>query len=159
MNKMLDYTQIKNEVLKDSISDFLSILRDKSADFLKSYEIKTVLHSEYAEVYFEQSSQVMMEDLVENLVAVLGIHVLYAVKSDDGKTFKAVAYSVPVENSMYIIYLSSQQYGIVDSMTVCFYDSLDIMYKQVCNEYTNVPKQSVFVLEKEQRSVMVSSFI
>lgn len=159
MNKLLDYTQIENEVLKDSISDFLSILREKSADFFKSSEIKTVLHSEYAEVYFEQNSQMMMEDLVQNLVEVLGVHVLYAVKSDEGKNYKAVAYSVPVENSMYIIFLSSQQYGLLDSMTVYFYDSIEKMYKQVCKEYSSQPKHSVFVLEKEQRSEMASSFM
>lgn len=159
MNKLLDYTQIENEILKDSISDFLSVLREKSADFFKSSEIKTVLHSEYAEVYFEQNSQMMMEELVEDLVKVLGVHVLYAVKSYDDKTYKTVAYSVPVENCMYIIHLSSQQYGLLDSMTVCFFDSIEVMYKQVCKEYTGMPKMSAFILEKEQRQEMVASFM
>lgn len=159
MNKLLDYTQIENEVLKDSISDFLSMLREKATSFFAASEIRTVLHSEYAEVYFEQNSQLMMEDLVENLVEILGVHVLYAVKSNDDTTYKAVLYSVPVENSMYIIFLSSKQHGIVESMTVNFFDSIEIMYKQVCEEYSSQPKHSVFVLEKELRSEMVANFI
>lgn len=159
MNKLIDYTQIKNDVLKDSISDFLSILRDKSSDFFMFSDIKTVLHSEYAEVYFEQDTQAMMEDFVENLVKVLGTHVLYAVKSEDDTSYKTVLYSVPVENSMYVIYLSSQQHGIVDSMTMNFYDSMEVMYKQVCKEYSAMPRQSVFVFEKEQHSEMVANFM
>lgn len=159
MNKLINYTQIENETLKDSIDDFLSILRGKSPAYFSSVKVTTVLHSEFAEVFFQLNSQVMMEDMAEELAEKLGVHILYAVKYDNGKIYKAVAYSVPVENRMYIVFLDSQQYGIMDSLTVYFYDSMDDMYKQVCKEYTNRPKTSVFVLEKEAYSKMLGSFI
>ena len=97
MNELIDYTLIENEILKDSISDFLSEIREKSPEYFNSLGVKTVLHRGYAEVFVLLNKQVMMEHLVDELANVLGIHVLYAVRDNKGQTYKAVAYSVPVE--------------------------------------------------------------
>lgn len=158
MNELIDYTLIENEILKDSISDFLSEIREKSPEYFNSLGVKTVLHRGYAEVFVLLNKQVMMEHLVDELANVLGIHVLYAVRDNKGQTYKAVAYSVPVENKMYVIHLASQQYGVIENMTVNFYDSLEIMYKQVCKEFTNMPKFDMFILEKEKYSDVINSF-
>ena len=115
MNILVDYNQLENEVLKDSISDFLSEMRENLPEVFNSLEMKTVLHGNYAEVYFQLCSQAMIEELTDDLARKLGCHVLYAVKKDEGKDYKVVAYSMPVENRMYIIYISSWQYGVVDS--------------------------------------------
>lgn len=157
MNILVDYNQLDNEVLKDSISDFLSELRGNLPELFNSVEMKTVLHGNYAEVYFQLSSQAMIEELTDDLAQKLGCHVLYAVKRGEGKDYKVIAYSIPVENKMYIIYISSQQYGVVDSVTVHFYDSLENMYKQITKEYTSAPKQC-FILEKEKFSEVLRNF-
>ena len=157
MNILVDYNQLDNEVLKDSISDFLSELRGNLPELFNSVEMKTVLHDNYAEVYFQLSSQAMIEELTDNLAEKLGCHVLYAVKKDEGKDYKVIAYSIPVENKMYIIYISSQQYGVVDSMTVHFYDSMENMYRQITKEYASAPKEC-FILEKEKFSEVLRNF-
>lgn len=36
MNELIDYTLIENEILKDSISDFLSEIREKSPEYFNS---------------------------------------------------------------------------------------------------------------------------
>lgn len=62
----------------------------------------------------------MMEDLVEWLEKKLGLHILYASKQNYGKLLKAAAYSTPVDGSMFIIHMGSEQYGVIDSLTVPF---------------------------------------
>lgn len=119
--------------------------------------MKTVLHRGYAEVFVLLNKQVMMEHLVDELANVLGIHVLYAVRDNKGQTYKAVAYSVPVETNV------CHSSGFTTTwchrnMTVNFYDSLEIMYKQVCKEFTNMPKFDMFILEKEKYSDVINSF-
>ena len=64
MNELIDYTLIENEILKDSISDFLSEIREKSPEYFNSLGVKTVLHRGYAEVFVLLNKQVMMEHLV-----------------------------------------------------------------------------------------------
>lgn len=157
MNILVDYNQLENEVLKDSISDFLSEMRENLPEVFNSLEMKTVLHGYYAEVYFQLCSQAMIEELTDDLARKLGCHVLYAVKEGEGKDYKVVAYSMPVENRMYIIYISSWQYGVVDSMTVHFYDSMENMYRQITKEYTSAPKLC-FILEKEKFSEVLRNF-
>ena len=157
MNILVDYNQLENEVLKDSISDFLSEMRENLPEVFNSIEMKTVLHGNYAEVYLQLCSQAMIEELIDDLARKLGCHVLYAVKEGEGKDYKVIAYSMPVENRMYIIYISSWQYGVVDSMTVHFYDSMENMYRQITKEYTSAPKQC-FILEKEKFSEVLRNF-
>ena len=43
MNILVDYNQLENEVLKDSISDFLSEMRENLPEVFNSLEMKTVL--------------------------------------------------------------------------------------------------------------------
>ena len=56
MNELIDYTLIENEILKDSISDFLSEIREKSPEYFNSLGVKTVLHRGYAVCTIEQAS-------------------------------------------------------------------------------------------------------
>lgn len=158
MNELVDYTLIENEILKDSISDFLSEIREGSSEFFNSVDLKTVLHGDCAEVFVELNKQVMMEDLVDSLAKDLGVQILYAARSEDGQTYKAVAYSIPVENRMYVIHLASRQHSIVENMTVNFYDSLEVMYKHVAKEFTAMPKSNFFFFEKEKFSDVINSF-
>lgn len=158
MNELVDYTLIENEILKDSISDFLSEIRERMPEYFNSIDLNTVLHHDCAEVFIVLNKQVMMEDFVDGMAKSLGVHVLYAARSTDGQTYKTVAYSIPVENRMYVVHLASRQHSVMENMTVNFYDSLEIMYKQVANEFTNKPKGEVFFLEKERLSDVINNF-
>lgn len=158
MNVLVDYNQIEDEGLKNAISEFLSEMRDNFPELFNSLDMKIVQHTKYAEAYFQLNSQIMIEELTDRLAKELGCHILYAIKMDGDKSYKVVAYSTPIENKMFIVYLNSQQYGVLDSITVHFHESLDCMYKQISGEYASIPKRSVFVLEKEKYSDMVKCF-
>ena len=104
------------------------------------------------------SKQVMMEDLVEWLEKKLGLHILYASKQNYGKLLKAAAYSTPVDGSMFIIHMGSEQYGVIDSLTVHFYDSAETMLlgiQHVLRDVTRVPAE---VLEYQKMDEILSFF-
>ena len=72
--------------------------------------------------------------------------------------YKVVAYSTPVEDEMFVVYLSSTNYGIVDSMTVFFFDSLETMYYQLLSEGNRMPKLQKDILEQESYEETLSNF-
>lgn len=137
-----DYNLLESEEWKDSINTLFLELRSKLPEFFKEVPLPTIPHEDYVEVVIPTSKQVMMEDLVEWLEKKLGLHILYASKQNYGKLLKAAAYSTPVDGSMFIIHMGSEQYGVIDSLTVHFYDSDETMLlgiQHVLREVTRVP--------------------
>ena len=137
-----DYNLLESEEWKDSINTLFLELRSKLPEFFKEVPLPTIPHKDYVEVVIPASKQVMMEDLVEWLEKKLGLHILYASKQNYGKLLKAAAYSTPVDGSMFIIHMGSEQYGVIDSLTVHFYDSDETMLlgiQHVLREVTRVP--------------------
>lgn len=88
----------------------------------------------------------------------LGLHILYASKQNYGKLLKAAAYSTPVDGSMFIIHMGSEQYGVIDSLTVHFYESDETMLlgiQHVLRDVTRVPAE---VLEYQKMDEILSFF-
>lgn len=139
-----DYNLLENEEWKDSINTLFLELRSKLPEFFKEVPLPTIPHEDYVEVVIPASKQVMMEDLVEWMEKKLGLHILYASKQNYGKLLKAAAYSTPVDGSMFIIHMGSEQYGVIDSLTVHFYDSDETMLlgiQHVLRDVTRVPAE------------------
>ena len=88
----------------------------------------------------------------------LHLHVLYATREEDGKVYKAVAYSTPVEDEMLVFYFSSTQYGLIDSMTVFIFESLETMYCHLLNERNRMTRLQKNILEQESYAKMLSHF-
>ena len=81
-----------------------------------------------------------------------------ASKQNYGKLLKAAAYSTPVDGSMFIIHMGSEQYGVIDSLTVHFYDSDETMLlgiQHVLRDVTRVPAE---VLEYQKMDEILSFF-
>lgn len=153
-----DYNLLESEEWKDSINTLFLELRSKLPEFFKEVPLPTILHEDYVEVVIPASKQVMMEDLVEWLEKKLGLHILYASKQNYGKLFKAAAYSTPVDGSMFIFHMGSEQYGVIDSLTVHFYDSDETMLlgiQHVLRDVTRVPAE---VLEYQKMDEILSFF-
>lgn len=89
----------------------------------------------------------------------LGAHILFASSEENGRIIKVEAYSTPVENSMYAIYLSSDQHGVIDSITVFFFDSLDVMYHHLRKDYQSITKVVGDIIEKQSLQDLVGIFI
>ena len=116
-------------------------------------------HDDFAEVVWQTKMQVMAEDLTDSLEKKLGAHILFASSEENGRIIKVEAYSTPVENSMYAIYLSSDQHGVIDSITVFFFDSLDVMYHHLRKDYQSITKVVGDIIEKQSLQDLVGIFI
>ena len=159
MEVITDVACVKNEIYKDSIYNLFNILMLKMAETFGSQKYEIYIHYDYAEVVWKTKQQVMAEDLTDSLEKKLDAHIMYASKEDDGKVVKVEAYSTPVENNMYVIYLSSNQHVVVDSMTVAFFDSLEIMYYHLRKDYQGITNVEADIIEKQSLKDLVGIFI
>ena len=89
-------------------------------NFLKSYPKFRTIHND---TFYRR-------DTVSNI--------LYAYKELDGSGYRIVAYTMPYQDEMYIVFVDSQQYGIVDEMHVAFFESLDVMFGWLRKGYDDV---------------------
>lgn len=153
-----DIMTVENEILRSSIFNLYNILRLKLPEYFDLQKFEIYVHDDFAEVKWMAKKQVMAEDFTQLLDERIKVHVLFASKEDYGKTYKVEAYSTPVENSMYVIYMYSSQYGIVDSINVSFFDSMEIMYQQLRKDYQQVTAAPYEILEKQTLRNLIDIF-
>lgn len=158
MEKILNLNTLGEGALKRSALLFNQKLIKLLPDYFTNQQTGIIQHSSFAEIVFPMNEQCMLENFTSQLEEKLHVHVLYASREEGGKEYKVIAYSSPVEDEMYIIYLSSTQYGVVDSLTVFFFDSIETMYCQLLKERNLMPKIQRDILEKEPYAEMLSHF-
>lgn len=159
MEKIIDVACVKDEIYKDSIYNLSKILVLKMSDTFDEQQYEIYIHDDFAEVVWQTKMQVMAEDLTDSLEKTLGAHILFASSQENGRIIKVEAYSTPVENSMYAIYLSSDQHGVIDSITVFFFDSLDVMYHHLRKDYQSITKVEGDIIEKQSLQDLIGIFI
>lgn len=159
MEKITDVACVKNEIYKVSIYNLSKILELKMPEFFGEQQYEISIHDDFAEVVWNTKKQVMAEDLTDLLEKKLDAHILFASSEEDGKKVKVEGYSTPVENSMYIVYLSSNQHGVLDSITVFFFDSLETMYHHLRKDYQGITTVEKDIIEKQSLKELVSIFI
>lgn len=159
MEKTIDYTALAEGTYKRSIFLLYRKLIKLLSFYFSEQQIGAVQHSYFVEVVFNMNDQQMLENFISDLEEKLHIHVLYASKEDNGKVYKTVAYSIPVEDEMFVIYLSSTNHGIVDTMTVFFFESLETMYYHLLTERNRIDKlMKKEILEQESYGKTLSNF-
>lgn len=94
------------------------------------------LHDDYIEAQFTFDSQIMLEDLIDTITKDEEFHVLVATKSEDEKDFRAVVYTTPYENNMFVVTMTSHEYGIVNDIIAKVYDDIETMYISLRKELT-----------------------
>lgn len=158
INTLNDFKLLESEELKNSIAEFLFKLYCKLPEQFKESALPATENDDFVEVVIPTRRQVMMEDLVDLLEKKVGLHILYASKMKFGKHLRAVAYSTPVEGSMFIVHLGSEQYGILDSMTVHFFDSEEIMLLSIHRLLRDNTHVEAEVLECQKMNQILSHF-
>lgn len=158
MEKITDYTALAEGTYKRSIFLLYQKLIKLLPTYFSEQQIAVVQHTYFTEVAFNMNDQHMLENFISDLAEKLHVHVLYASKEHDGKVYRAVVYPTPVEDGMFVIYLSSTNYGIVDSMTVSFFDSMEVMYYQLLRERNRMPTANRDILEQEAYTQTLSNF-
>lgn len=159
MNKLSEITAIQNPYFKDSFFAFSKKMERSASSYFEKDRFDIFEHSSFLEVVIPTSSQYMAEDLTQILADSFHLNVMYAISEDSGKVIKVVAYSEPVEDNMYIIYISSTMYGVVDFITVHFFDSTEVMYMYLQKAYRMIPSNPSCVFEKQDVKDILKSFI
>lgn len=159
METITDIALVENGNYKVSIYNLCKLLEVKLPDTFGNQHYEITIHDDFAEVVLNMPTQMMAEDLTDILEKNIGVNVMYASKEEQGRIVKVEAYSAPVENSMYIIYISSSQHGVVDSITVFFFESLEIMYHHLRKDYQGITKVEADIIEKQSLADLVSIFI
>ena len=159
MENKVEINDIQNPIFKQSAFDFKQMLVLKGSEFFKNEITEMSEHTSFLELVIPTTRQVMAEDLTQFLDDTLHLHIMSASKEDDGRVYKIVAYSTPVENAMYMIHFSSTMYGVVDSITVHFFDSTEVMYMYVRKYYHMIPSEPSCVLERQELKDILSIFI
>ena len=150
MEKALDYNTLEDGTYKRSILLLYQKLIKLLPDYFTEQQIGVIQHAYFTEVVLNMEEQHVLENFISDLVEKLHIQ--------KGKVYKVVAYSTPVEDEMFVVYLSSTNYGIVNSMTVFFFDSLETMYYQLLSERNRMPKLQKDILEQESYAETLSNF-
>ena len=150
MEKVLNSNSLEEGTVKRSIILLYQQMIKKLPEYFSEQEISVIQHSSFSEIVVQLKEQNMLEKL--------HLHVLYATREEDGKVYKVVAYSTPVEDEMLVFYFSSTQYGLIDSMTVFIFESLETMYCHLLNERNRMTRLQKNILEQESYAKMLSHF-
>lgn len=145
---MKEYTNIENldrMSYNETELDNLRTLKKNFEDHLNglvelSEKIRVEQQKNCLEVVLTFKEQIMMEDLVMGLDERLGTHILFAFQTKDGIHYEAIGFSEPTEDEMYAIFLLSNQHGVVEEMSLTFFDSIDAFYpfiKERKNKFEN----------------------
>lgn len=143
---------------KDNLDSFVNKIESV---FYNSFDLcqKEVVEQEdciLLSVHF--SEQQMMENVVDELEQKFTTKILYATKTVDGGEYFAVAYSEPYEGKMYVVFLTSDAFGISDNMVVRFYDSVDVMFADLMCLWTDRVNLGV-TLEIATKRELIMDFI
>ena len=158
MDNIKNFNELPEGDAKDSINIFLDDLLKKLSDSFSNQPIEILAHDEYYEVRFVTKEQKMLENLIDALVKKMGLHVFYVIRQNEGKNYRCVLYSKPVRKMMYIVYATSNNYGLTDEIVVSFYDSIETMYLSLRHEYSRLGKINGDVLEKQDIRDLIRNF-
>ena len=143
---------------KDNLDSFVNKIESV---FYNSFDLgqKEVVEQEDCILLSVQfSEQQMMEYVVDELEQKFTTKILYATKTVDGGEYFAVAYSEPYEDKMYVVFLTSDAFGISDNMVVRFYDSVDVMFADLMRLWTDRVNLGV-TLEIATKRELIMDFI
>jgi hypothetical protein len=140
MDEITNAAQVANEVIDNAIvknfADFQEVLSNSGIFQCDNLHMK--ITNDIGTVTVPMLHQHMADDFLKELTNFLDVNILYAYKELDGSIYRIVAYTMPYHDEMYIVFVDSQQYGIVDEMHVAFFESLDVMFGWLRKGYDDV---------------------
>ena len=108
---------------------------------------------------FHLKKQMMMEDFIDELMKYLVLEVLCAYCQNEGQDYKAIAYSKPYQEEMYVIVMESNQHGLMDEISVVFFESMDAMLEMLEKQLHQLKGRQVEVLEQQHETAFYKNFI
>ena len=122
---------MREENLTKCFEIFRGEISKRMASYFSLGNEHLVFRKDCSECVIPLASQQMAEDMTEEFSTSLDYQVLYEKRTPDGSGYHVALYSIPYENEMVVVIMDSIQHGLIESVKVRFFDSLDTMYNHV----------------------------
>lgn len=103
--------------------------------------------------------QQLVDDFIEEIVKYIELKVLYAYEDEEGQHYKVVTYSRPFADEMFILFVESHEYGLIDDVQVIFYESIDRMFIELGRSLASMKRKKLEVLEEHELEEVARDFI
>lgn len=115
----------------EEIAKGVAAIQNKLAEVfpLANKGVEPFINKRSGVVTFYAEKLTHINNLVAKLVNERNYTLLYYVMGNDGKCYDVALLSDLSEEPMHCFVLHSTQFGLVNNLTACFFDSLDKMYK------------------------------
>lgn len=163
MDEITNAAQVANEVIDNSIvknfADFQEVLSNSGIFQCDNLHMK--ITNDIGTVTVPMLHQHMADDFLKELTNFLDVNILYAYKELNGSSYRIVAYTMPYHDEMYIVFVDSQQYGIVEEMHVAFFESLDVMFWWLRKGYDEVvaKEKQIDVIQMQTLTDLYRNFV
>ena len=100
---------------------------------------------------FSLTKQTLAEPLAHELLKIFNIKTLAAYKNRSGSEVHYIMYSERTKNKMFVIHIDSFEYGLIESINVSFFESIEEMYDYLINILDYTDRFSGVILESMPR--------
>lgn len=149
-------TQHINGFLQRNFATFIQTVDESGIFLLDGLQLEVDGRTET--VYIPTATQYMAEDLVEEFTEIINVNILYYVKSKDGSSVRIITYPMPYSSQMYVIDIDSSQYGIVEGVTITFFDSIDTMLDTLEKLLNNIHGKPVDIVRQQPKALLYQCF-
>jgi len=150
--------EVENKEMVLSVENLFERLKIRLKDkMLPKEKLDVLLHDDFVEVEFDLSSQIMLENLIDIIASDTDFHVLIAYKSHSNRDYRAVVFSTPAQGSMFVLTMSSHEYGVVDTIIAKVYDDIETMYLSLRKELSLNIKDNI-IIEKQKLGNVINIF-
>ena len=163
MDEITNAAMVANEVIDNSIvknfADFQEVL--SNSGIFQCDNLHMNITNNIGTVTVPMLHQHMADDFLKELTNFLDVNILYAYKELDGSSYRIVAYTMPYHDEMYIVFVDSQQYGIVEEMHVAFFESLDVMFSWLRKGYDEVvaKEKQIDIMQLQNLTDLYRNFV
>lgn len=158
MENIVNVNDIMDGHVKQNVTQFLEVLYSKFPSVFCIKDAKAIQHDESVEIEVLSKGQQILGILIDDFIKTMKLSVFYILKQEMGSTFYSILYSRPVDDEMYIVYITSKMYGVVTSITAQFFDSIENMYEQLLKDNKQFGQLEGDVIERQPVREMINNF-
>ena len=139
--------------IKRNLSDFTEELHNNLSYFFEEQTPPQVEEvTDRMNASFTLNRQTMAESIVSSLLDSFKLKQLAGFKSNDGTEVHYVLYSERTCNKMYVVHIDSFEYGLIEQISVSFFESIEKMYDYLARILNYVEGYRGVILESMTRT-------
>ena len=161
MEDMTATVKAASDIIDDSLVQDLNSFKEtiSASELFALDDLRFDITGKVGTVVIPMMQQHMSNDFLDKLVELLKVNILYSYKTEDGRDWRTVTYSMPSRKEMYIIGIDSEMYGIVEEITVTFFDTIDVMFAWLRDNLESMQSSKDMFLHKQETSELYRIFM